>query len=305
MLATVGIVGLAVVWSSSSPAPASAADPVAGTSAAVAVVAPGAGPSGVAFASVHLAAGLRQDPEGFAVPVAPLAIAWPATNSVLLTSETLGQGAAGVRFEQWSAPYDGSCAGVGWQLDGIGPLPATQAWTMLGLAQGRCYRWTVAGRDSTGSASIAASAAAARPWASGPSGWSAGEANHFWFPALGISQTVHDWPCPRAGKLANVVYQWDCAGTNNRYLMGHAYGVFRPLVVGYQNRIHVGQIAWVADAHGHLVRYRLTSVIVMLKKVAWKTGKWTFAATPTSVLTLQTCFGAANDRFLFIRFAPG
>jgi hypothetical protein len=145
-----------------------------------------------------------------------------------------------------------------------------------------------------------------RPWASGPSGWSPGERNHFWLPALGIDQAIQSWPCSRGGKLANVVYDWGCAGSNNRYLMGHGYGVFNALLSAYPGRLPVGLIAWVADANGRLVRYRLVSSTLMLKTQAWSpNGKWTYLGTPTSVLTLQTCFGAANDRFLFIRFEPG
>jgi hypothetical protein len=59
------------------------------------------------------------------------------------------------------------------------------------------------------------------------------ERNHLWLPSLGIDEPIHHWSCTRSGILADVVYSWGCAGSNNEYLMGHAFGVFDRLYAAY------------------------------------------------------------------------
>jgi hypothetical protein len=49
--------------------------------------------------------------------------------------------------------------------------------------------------------------------------------NHVWMPTLGINQHVYLFPCTRSRDPDNIVYRWGCAGSNNVYLLGHAYGV--------------------------------------------------------------------------------
>ena len=51
--------------------------------------------------------------------------------------------------------------------------------------------------------------------------------NHVWIPALGINRSVRWFPCDRARPPDNYMYRWGCAGSNNVYLMGHAYSVMK------------------------------------------------------------------------------
>ena len=77
--------------------------------------------------------------------------------------------------------------------------------------------------------------------------------NHLWIPALGINRSVSFFPCDRARPPDNFVYRWGCAGSNNIYLMGHAYSVFRPLHNAYvAGRLSVGMKAFYADAKGRV-----------------------------------------------------
>jgi len=73
--------------------------------------------------------------------------------------------------------------------------------------------------------------------------------SHVWMPTLGISQHVYLFACSRSTDPANLVYRWGCAGTNNVYLLGHAYGVFLALHDAYANgKLRKGMPVVYADA---------------------------------------------------------
>ncbi len=57
--------------------------------------------------------------------------------------------------------------------------------------------------------------------------------NHVWIPALGINKSVASFPCSRVAPPDNLMYRWGCAGTNNVYLLGHAYAPMKPLYNAY------------------------------------------------------------------------
>lgn len=112
--------------------------------------------------------------------------------------------------------------------------------------------------------------------------------NHFWMPALGISRTVYTFACTRKREPDNYVYRWGCAGRNNVYLLGHAWGVFKPLHDAYlKGRLKVGMIAIYADGNGRVRSYRITSWRV----VSPVDSEWAIASQPVPSMTLQTCVG--------------
>jgi Sortase domain len=122
--------------------------------------------------------------------------------------------------------------------------------------------------------------------------------NHLWVPALGINRSVSWFPCSRSSGPDNYVYRWGCAGHNNVYLLGHAYGVFKPLHDAYlSGRLRVGMVAIYADGSGHITRYRLTAWhVVSPLDISWS------GATSSRTLTLQTCIGSNSQYRLDVRF---
>ena len=121
--------------------------------------------------------------------------------------------------------------------------------------------------------------------------------NHAWIPSLGVNQSVASFPCDRAAPPDNYVYRWGCAGGNNVYLLGHAYGVFRPLHDAYlDGRLRVGMKVYYADNSGQVQVY----VVRWWKLTAPTTdASWAWAAQATPSMTLQTCMGA-NSRYRLI-----
>jgi hypothetical protein len=124
--------------------------------------------------------------------------------------------------------------------------------------------------------------------------------NRFWYPKLGINQSVYWFPCSRSREPDNLVYRWGCAGANNVYLMAHAWGKFSALNRAYYNHtLRAGQLVVYADGNGRTHYYRLAW---------WKTARpttsasWAWAAQSRSALTLQTCIGANSEYRLFVRF---
>ena len=123
--------------------------------------------------------------------------------------------------------------------------------------------------------------------------------NHVWIPALGINRSVAAFACDRSRAPDNLVYRWGCAGTNNVYLLGHAYSVFKPLHDAYvAGHLKVGMKAYYADSagvvHTFLVKW-------------WKTTRpttsshWAWDPQPVSSMTLQTCIGANSEFRLIVR----
>lgn len=127
--------------------------------------------------------------------------------------------------------------------------------------------------------------------------------NHFWFPALGISRSVHLFPCSRQRPPDHYLYRWGCAGTNNVYVMGHASSVFKALHDAYNaGRLRIGMIAKYADGNGRVRTYRITEWRV----VDPVDSHWAIASQPIPSMTLQTCVGPngvdrLNVRLVIVR----
>jgi len=121
--------------------------------------------------------------------------------------------------------------------------------------------------------------------------------NHVWMPALGINRPVYLYACTRSTALDNLVYRWGCAGRNNTYLMGHAWGVFKPLHDAYeQGRLRVGMELIYADGASRIHRYRITTWRVVLPTdISW-IGSF---SVPTIIL--QTCIGATSTYRLNVK----
>lgn len=123
--------------------------------------------------------------------------------------------------------------------------------------------------------------------------------NRFWFPALGINKAVYTFPCSRSRAPDNLVYRWGCAGANNVYLLGHAWGVFKPLHDAYvAGRLRIGMKTIYADAKGRIRTYKIKW---------WKLTRpttdasWAWAAQSVPSMTLQTCVGANSEYRLMVR----
>jgi hypothetical protein len=122
--------------------------------------------------------------------------------------------------------------------------------------------------------------------------------NHLWIPALRISRSVSSYQCSRTSALDNLVYRWGCGGTNNLYLMGHAYSVFKPLHDAYvAGRLAVGMKAWYADSRGRVHVY----AVRWWKRTRPIGASWAYAAQDKPSMTLQTCLGADSQYRLVVR----
>jgi sortase (surface protein transpeptidase) len=122
--------------------------------------------------------------------------------------------------------------------------------------------------------------------------------NHVWIPALGVNRSVSFYACSRSTALANVVYRWGCAGSNNVYLMGHAHSVFRSLHNAYVNgRLKKGMQVIYADGNGRVTRYKVS----FWKVVSPVGAGWAFAAQARPSMTLQTCVGKNSQYRLVVR----
>lgn len=122
-------------------------------------------------------------------------------------------------------------------------------------------------------------------------------ANHMWMPALGINRSIYLFSCTRSTALDNLVYRWGCAGRNNIYLMGHAWGVFKPLHDAYvQGRLRVGMEVIYADGAGRIHRYRIITWRVVLPTDTSWIGNM---SQPTMIL--QTCIGANSTYRLNVK----
>lgn len=123
--------------------------------------------------------------------------------------------------------------------------------------------------------------------------------NHVWIPALGINRAVYFFPCTRSTAPANYVYRWGCAGANNVYLLGHAWGVFKPLHDAYvSGRLRVGMKVYYADASG---RVRLYTVRWWRLTRPTTDASWAWAAQSVPSMTLQTCVGSNSQYRLMVR----
>jgi sortase (surface protein transpeptidase) len=122
--------------------------------------------------------------------------------------------------------------------------------------------------------------------------------NHFWIPSLGMSYGVRNYACGRTSTPGNHIYRWGCAGKNNVYLLGHAWGVMKPLHDLYvRGGLRVGMVALYADGAGRVRKYKVTEWrVVRPTEIAWQ-----IAAQPVPSMTLQTCIGAKSQYRLNVR----
>jgi sortase family protein len=118
-------------------------------------------------------------------------------------------------------------------------------------------------------------------------------ANTIVIPRLGLTQPV-GWysdclgraPVPRWG-----AWRWSCAGTNNIYVMAHNPGVFTPIL-----GLRAGDIVLYGDPSGRVHTYRVSSTTIVANTQMWPLG-----ATPSSSLTLQTCWTWDGSRDFIVR----
>ena len=123
--------------------------------------------------------------------------------------------------------------------------------------------------------------------------------NHVWIPSLGINKSVASFACSRSREPDNYVYRWGCAGSNNVYLLGHAWGVFEPLHDAYvRGQLRRGMKAVYADANGRVRTYAVRWWKVVKPTTS---ASWAWASLPSPSMTLQTCVGARSQYRLMVR----
>jgi hypothetical protein len=129
-------------------------------------------------------------------------------------------------------------------------------------------------------------------------------AYHLWIPALGLSRAISDWGC-RGGAIPDRVEYWGCAGRNNLYLLGHAYGAFAAIHDGYHSgALRVGLTAYFADKAGRTHRYRISEIRHVANSAYGSWSGWAVGATSGPVITLQTCDGATSAYRILVRLVP-
>ena len=182
---------------------------------------------------------------------------------------------------------------------GLGPIvPSSSPGTITtpssaDAAATATQRVRAGGRETTGTRGATPALAGGRA-----SGVLKGR-NHVWIPALGIDRSVAWFPCDRSRAPDNLVYRWGCAGSNNLYLLGHAYSVFKPLHDAYVGgRLRKGMRAYYADATGRVHTYEVR----WWKLTAPTTSaSWAWASQPVPSMTLQTCIGSNSAYRLMVR----
>ena len=122
--------------------------------------------------------------------------------------------------------------------------------------------------------------------------------NRFWIPSLDMNYKVHLFECTRSRPPDNYMYRWGCAGTNNVYILGHAYSVMKPLHDLYvAGKLKKGLVAIYADGHGRVHWYKVTEWRV----VDPVESAWAIADQPVPSMTLQTCVGKDGRYRLNVR----
>jgi Sortase domain len=122
--------------------------------------------------------------------------------------------------------------------------------------------------------------------------------NRFWIPSLGMSDKVYWFACTRSREPDNLIYRWGCAGANNVYIMGHAYGVMKPLHDLYvRGGLRKGMVAIYADSNGKVHWYK----VVSWRVVDPADAAWAIADQPVQSMTLQTCVGKYSQYRLNVR----
>jgi hypothetical protein len=123
------------------------------------------------------------------------------------------------------------------------------------------------------------------------------KANWIYIPRLGLNQPV-GWygdckgaaPVPRWG-----AWRWSCAGANNTYIMAHNPGVFTPIL-----GLRAGDEVDYGDPGGRVHTYHVTFTTIVSN-----TQMWPLNGTPSSSLTLQTCWTWDGSRDFIVRATEG
>jgi hypothetical protein len=83
------------------------------------------------------------------------------------------------------------------------------------------------------------------------------------------------------------------------YLLGHAWGVFKPLHDAYvRGRLHKGMKVMYADGGGDVHTYSVTWWRLVAPTAA---ASWVWAAQSRPSMTLQTCVGSRSQYRLMVR----
>ena len=175
----------------------------------------------------------------------------------------------------------------------------------IAIRAGSSQQTVVPGRHAAGIArakprsSTQASHRSSTPASRGSTGIAYRGVNHVWIPSLGVNRSVGFFSCSRSSEPANYVYRWGCAGSNNVYLLGHAWGVFKPLHDAYYSgRLRVGMEVVYADGAGRVHAYRVQWWKVVAPTTA---ASWAWASLSRPSMTLQTCLGSNSQYRLMVR----
>jgi hypothetical protein len=123
--------------------------------------------------------------------------------------------------------------------------------------------------------------------------------NHVWIPSLRVNRSVQSFPCSRSRPPDAGVYRWGCAGSNNVYLLAHAWSTFKPLHDAYVgHRLRKGMKVWYADGAGRVRAYAVAWWRVVAPTTA---ASWAWASQSRPSMTLQTCVGANSRYRLMVR----
>ena len=123
--------------------------------------------------------------------------------------------------------------------------------------------------------------------------------NRVWIPSIGVDKGIESFPCSRSRPPDAGVYRWGCSGTNNVYLLGHAWSTFRTLHDAYVGgRLRKGMRVIYADGSGTVHTYRVVWWRVTLPTTA---AAWAWASLATPSMTLQTCVGSNSQYRLMVR----
>lgn len=122
--------------------------------------------------------------------------------------------------------------------------------------------------------------------------------DHVWIPALGVDRSIAFFACTSSAYPGDRVYRWGCAGSNNVYLFGHAYSVFKPLHDAYvRGDLRKGMQVIYADGNGKVSTYAVS----WWRITTPDKGEFAYAAQGAPSLTLQTCVGAKSQYRLIVR----
>lgn len=133
--------------------------------------------------------------------------------------------------------------------------------------------------------------------------------SHFWYPALGIDARWRWYGCQYGDNPDGPgpgVYRYACVPDSNIYMLGHAWSTFRAIMRGWHSgAMQVGQTVWYASPQGKVTRWKVKWIRhvtdAYLESSYWK---WATNASPTPIMTLQTCDGRRSQYRIIVRLVP-